>query len=102
MSGSETMTSGHRYSFHSKTMLTRATVAIAGVEIGTTMRVSRFQWLAPAVSAGSGVDAGRGRDWWRGGEVPHPVGRPGRVMPHEGAPPPRSLMNTQVGITYPL
>src|ERR1700754_3413763 len=56
--GSETMTRGHRESFHSKTMLTSATVTMLGAEIDMTMRVSLRQCPAPSISAASRMDVG--------------------------------------------
>ncbi len=97
--GSLVMTSGQRYSFHSNTMLTSATVAMVGADTGTTMLQSRRQCPAPSISAASVSDFGIASSCWRSRNVPNPVPSPGRMMPQYVFTPPSPLIRMKFGST---
>ncbi|MNT99229.1 hypothetical protein D3C72_2420280 [compost metagenome] len=53
MSGWSVTMSGQMYSFHSETIVTKATVAMLGTDTGTTIFQSFRQCPAPSISADS-------------------------------------------------
>src|SRR5690625_6268354 len=64
-------------------MVTRATVATVGIEIGTTTDHRVRRWPAPSSSAASSIAVGMVRKNCRSRKVPKAVPSPGRMRSEE-------------------